>query len=144
VAAKEKDLEKAEQIHQSLVEGLKREANEKAERLSAIEKEIENLKEEYQQRVQGFQEQLAQRDQKVQKLEKETEQLHQRLATLETDKGTATEEASEVKKQLQESMNRLNLVSQELAAKQKELETVTQTHQALIRQLKVILKNVAE
>jgi hypothetical protein len=35
-------------------------------------------------------------------------------------------------------------VSQELAAMEKDLEKVKQTHQTLVRQLKEILKNVAE
>jgi len=144
VAAKEKDLEKAEQTHQILVESLKKEVNEKTERLSALEKEIESLKGESQQRVQGLQEQLAQGDQKIQNLEREAEQLRQTLSTSEAGKGAATEEASGLKGQLQESKTLLQTLSQEMAAKEKELEELKKKHQSLVRQLKEILKNVAE
>jgi len=144
VAAKEKDLEKAEQTHQVQVEQLKKEIDEKTQRLSSLEKETENMKEEYQQKVQVLQEQLAQRDQGVQSLTKEKEQLQQTISVLEADKTTLNQEAAQTKNQLQEASSRLDTLSQEITAKEKELQKVKQSYQALIAQLKEILRTIAE
>jgi chromosome segregation ATPase len=114
------------------LEQLKKEISEKTERISSLEKETKNLKEEHQKKVKALQEHLTQRDQEVRGLVIEKEQLRQTITTLEADETTLNQEAAQTKNQLQQANSRLDALSQEITAKEKELQKIKQLYQALI------------
>lgn len=82
-------------------------------------------------------------DRLIQDLQDREEQLQQTIATLEADRKASTEENSELKRQLQESKTRLEVLSQEMTARDKRLDEVNQTHQALAEQLKTEIQEKA-
>lgn len=70
-----------------------------------------------------FQDILAEQgDCLIQDLTDQAGQLHQTIVTLEADKKLLNQENSELKRQLQESKSHLQMLSQEMAARDKRLE----------------------
>ncbi|MFB0521532.1 MAG: hypothetical protein ACETWD_08915 [Desulfatiglandales bacterium] len=82
-------------------------------------------------------------DRLIQDLQDREEQLHQTIATLEAARKASTQESSELKRQLQESKSRLQVLSEEMTAWDKRLDEVNQAHQALAEQLKTEIQEKA-
>jgi chromosome segregation ATPase len=82
-------------------------------------------------------------DHLIQDLQDVAEQFGQKIASLEEDRKVLNQESSEIKTQLQESRNRLQMLSQEMAGRDKRLEEVNQTHQALAEQVKTAIQEKA-
>jgi chromosome segregation ATPase len=122
VAARDKRLEEIDQSHQSFVEDLRSEIQEKAGRIVGLEEEIENLKGTHQQKIEGMEQQMADRGREVESLRTETDQLHQTIAPLEAKQEAYQQERADLKGLIQEWSSRLKVLSQKVAAGDKSVE----------------------
>jgi predicted RNase H-like nuclease (RuvC/YqgF family) len=121
--------EEIRQTHQSVVEDLYGEIEEKEVRISSLQREIEDLRSEFGQRVQSLEMELRRRDREVQDLREHAERLRRTIITLETDRESISREASELRLQLKGAKDRLaealiEKLDREVQGKAKQIESL--------------------
>jgi chromosome segregation ATPase len=124
VAVRDNKLKEVNQTHEALVGELKKEIEEKSLRNMELEKQIGNIRSQYQLKVRSLEEQVEQRDGEVQKFRDEAGRLRQTLTALKSDRETFNRKSSELKGQLEDSISRLQALSQDLTTRGKEQERV--------------------
>jgi chromosome segregation ATPase len=122
VAARDQKLEEVNQTHEASVKELERKIEEKA-------KEIENLGTEYQQKAQKLEEQVVQRDGEVQNLRNEAGRLRQTIGTLEAAMEDSNRKGAELKEQLEESISRLERLSQKFTSRARRHDNIQWYHE---------------
>ncbi|NIQ36991.1 MAG: OmpA family protein [Proteobacteria bacterium] len=103
--------------------------------LDELTGEIERLTKGHSQEIDGLKQQLVQKDRQMEDLQNEAGRLRETITKAEDSAGILGREKDELKRQLEESTNRMQELSQAMAAREKKLEEVGQTHQELVKRL---------
>lgn len=117
------------------IEEFNTQVQEKATQIHDLEEGLKEMKREHQKEIQNLTRQVEQRDLQVDSLRDEAEKLRHTITSLAKDKKALVQESSELKGQFQESMDRLEVLNQEIAGKDERLEDVEQKRQALVEKL---------
>jgi chromosome segregation ATPase len=115
--AREKRLEEIDRSHQSLVEDLRAEIQEKAGRIVSLEEQIENLTGGHRQKVELMEQQMADRGREVESLRTELDQLRQTVSTFEANWEAYHQERADLKGQMLEWRSRLQILSRKVATR---------------------------
>jgi chemotaxis protein MotB len=136
LAIMEQELEGLEETHQARIGELKSETQEKADRVAGLERLLQGERGEYGQRIEGLETVVGQRDRHIEALERQGKGLRAAVGTMRGDRNVLLAEKALVNMAFQKSRSRVGTLSLALAARERELEALEETHQARIGELK--------